>query len=100
MAQIFGEAGTGLGGEDGRGHTEAQGGDGKEHQLDGLGDDHLHVLRYNAVVIQIGHDQGDQHLHGDLANHAQGAEQGGPFVLPDTPGKTFDHWLGSSLGLD
>ena len=97
MAQVLGEARPGLGGENRRSGAEAQGGQGADHQQQGLTNHNRHILHDDAVVIELGHHQGDQHLHGHLADHADGAENGGPFVFPDAPGKTFYHsWVSSS----
>ena len=67
------EAGTGAGCENGGCHTEAEGSQGTQHQLDGFGDDQGHILHDHTVVIQFRHDQGNNDLHSHLADHAQGA---------------------------
>ena len=93
VAQVFGEAGTGLGSVNGRQTAKGQGKQGEEHQLDGLGDHHTHVLHDHTVVIQFRHDQWDDDLHGHFADHGQRRHQRGPLVFPDTPGKFSDHLL-------
>ena len=35
--------------------------------------------------------KGNQYLHGNLTDHAQGADQRGPLVFPDTPEKSSYH---------
>ena len=97
VAQVFGKAGAGLGREGGGQDAEGQGCQGAQHQNAGLGGDHLHVLQLDAVVIQVGHDQRDEHLHGDLADHAQRAEQRRPLIFPDAPGESSYHVSDSSL---
>ena len=97
VAQVLGKAGAGLGREGGGQNAEGQRRQGAQHQNAGLGGDHLHVLQLDAVVIQVGHDQGDEHLHGDLADHAQRAEQRRPLIFPDAPGKSSYHVSDSSL---
>ena len=99
VPQIFGKAGTGFGCENGRGHAEAKGGQSAEYQQNGFADNDLHILLHNTVVIQVSHDQRDQHFHGNFAHHTQRAEKCGPFVFPDAPGQSSYHSFVSSLCL-
>ena len=93
MAQIPGKAGACFGGQHRAEHTEGKGGQGAQHQLHRFDDHNGHILPHDAVIVQIRHHQRNQHLHGHLPDHAHRAEEGGPFVLPDTPGQSFDHLL-------
>ena len=91
VAEIFCKTGGGFGGENGGCHAKAQAHQGADHQLQRTGEDNVHILQFHTPVVQILHYQGDQHFHGDFANHTQGAENGGPFIFPDAPGQSSDH---------
>ena len=73
MAQIFGKAGAGLGGQKRRSHAKAQGRTGAQHQQQALPQHHIHIALFHTLVHQYLQNQRDGDFHGDLANHGDGA---------------------------
>ena len=92
VAQVSGKAGPGLGRVGRRESAESQRGCGAAAEQQRAGDDNLHVLQGDSVVVQIRHDQRDQHLHGHLADHEKRSKQRRRFVFPDAPGQSLDHF--------
>lgn len=62
-----------------------------KHQKQRFYDNSPHILQLDAVVIEVGHDKGDQNLHGDFTCHGKGCEDSRLFIFPDTLGQSSDH---------
>jgi len=91
VAQIPRKAGGGLGRIVCGQTAEKQGRQRAQQQLQGLLPDNGHIAHGDAVVIEICHDQRDRHLHGDLADHTDGADQRRPLILAQALGETLYH---------
>ena len=91
VAHIPRKAGGGLGRIVCGQAAEKQGRQRAQQQLQGLLPDNGHIAHGDAVVIEICHDQRDRYLHGDLADHTDGADQCRPLILAQALGETLYH---------
>ena len=97
MAQVRAEAGAGLRAEVGRGEAAAEGAQGAEQQLAGDLQHIAHILHFDAVVDEVGHQGRDQDLHGGLAEDKQRREHGRELILAHAACESLDHRFFSSV---
>ena len=91
LAQIAGKAGGGVGAGLGRGRPAQKRGHRHQHELSAQ---RRHLGKRHARLDHIDHVggvEGDEHFKEDFPDDKEQREQRGAFVLPQTPGKGFDH---------
>ena len=97
MPQILRKAGRGGRTEPAGGHAERERQHGHEKKLNAILDDLLAATAVLDAVYEPGRDQRDDALTRDLADHEYRRQDRLELVLPDAPGKAFDHMLNSSF---
>ena len=97
FAQVPGQARRGLGTEIAAADAQSQAQKSHNDHLSAGGQDKAHVSCLDPVVNDLSHQDGDDHLADDLADHTDGRQYGGQLEFFDLPRNCFNHVSSSSV---
>ena len=97
FTQVPGQACGCPGSEISAADAESKAQKGHNDHLAAGGQDKSHVPCLDPVVNDLSHQDGDDHLADDLADHTDGSQYGGQFEFFDLPRNCFNHGCSSSV---